>query len=113
MINKQLFIRCINSLQYVNDFQTGVNELIRNHNKQNINGDYCDLGAVMYPDCTSALLSLLEEVMGDTSGDISYFCYELDFGRDWHEGCITNEDGTDIKMATVDDLWDYLTSKGA
>lgn len=39
---------------------------------------------------------------------IDYFIYELDWGQDWKEGDVVDEDGNNIKLATLDDLWDYL-----
>jgi hypothetical protein len=38
---------------------------------------------------------------------ISYFCYELDFGYEWKEGCVT-ENGKDIPLKNASDLYDIL-----
>ena len=63
----------------------------------------------------NAFVELLEEACGikeDSWGysDISYFAYELDYGKKWKPGTITEADGTDIKMETAEDLWDYIQS---
>lgn len=42
--------------------------------------------------------------------DIEYFMYELDFGRKWKRGMVTDK-GRDIKLTTAEKLWNYLTKK--
>ena len=44
--------------------------------------------------------------------DLSYFCYELDFGNNWTEGLVHDEEGNDIKLQSPEDLWNYLVQKG-
>lgn len=48
-----------------------------------------------------------EDSYGD---DVSYFVYELNFGEDYHPGCVTEADGTEIDFSTTDKLYDYLAS---
>lgn len=43
------------------------------------------------------------------TNDIEYFCYDLDFGKEWKVGSVTDND-KDIKLQTIEDLWNYLTS---
>ena len=38
---------------------------------------------------------------------ISYFCFELDFGREWKPGTISNN-GADVKLQTAEDLYNLL-----
>ena len=54
-----------------------------------------------------AIFILLKDSTNDEDELISFFCYDLDFGKDWQEGCVT-EDGKDIKLQTVDDLYNIL-----
>ena len=60
--------------------------------------------------CTDEVIRLLEMILDDRDGDISYWVWELDFGRKWKPGCVTDSDGTDIKLETAEDLYHYLTS---
>ena len=39
---------------------------------------------------------------------IDYFCWELDFGKKWYPGCITEMDGTEIKLSTPEELWEAI-----
>ena len=54
------------------------------------------------------LVNLLETIFeGDDT--ISYFIYELDFGRvEFANRCITNADGTAVSLTTPEELYDYL-----
>ena len=40
---------------------------------------------------------------------ISYWMWELNFGENWKPGTIT-ENGNDIPLKTIDDLWNLLTN---
>lgn len=60
-----------------------------------------------------AMIELLVAATSDkynTEDDINYFIYELDFGDSWKPGMITDKDGNDIKMATIEDLYNYIVS---
>lgn len=52
----------------------------------------------------------LHMAFGEADKDdwISYYCWELDFGREWEPGMITAKNGDDIKLETPDDLYDLL-----
>ena len=57
------------------------------------------------------ILSLLEDAMGGDKEEadwIGYFIYELDWGAKWKTGMITEKDGTDIKLATLEYLYNRL-----
>lgn len=101
-INKELFITCIESMRDVWDYQRESVDLINKYNP------YSQTDVIDYPSCDNELLTLLVEVMKDHGELISYFCYEIDFGREWKVGCVTDTDGTDIPLGTIEDLWNAL-----
>ena len=43
--------------------------------------------------------------------DIEYYIYDLEWGRKWKPGTITDEFGNDVPMGTLDDLWDELVRR--
>lgn len=43
-------------------------------------------------------------------GDIEYFCYELNFGRDYNDGDIVDKDGNNIDLSTPEKLYDFLVN---
>jgi hypothetical protein len=102
MMNFDEFQLCIKALQNAWEFQ---NEMIRLANAYD--GDF---GICSYPDCSSELLYLLVNVMDDKYEWIEYWCYELNFGKDYHDGTITDSNAKNIKLETVRDLYDFLVA---
>ena len=61
-------------------------------------------------ECESVIVELLETFLGDESGDISYWIYELNFGEDATEDTLEDKDGTPIPIKTIDDLYNLICS---
>lgn len=73
-------------------------------------------GSIFYPytKYESAMVELLIAATSEkynTEEDIYYFIYELDCGREWKPGMVTDKDGNDIKMGTIRDLYDYIVKE--
>ena len=104
MISKKDFIKAIEDVENVWRYHEGLNNYFRKNNVD---------GYIFQPDCTSTVLRLLHSIAGIKDKDewIDYFCFELDFGKKWHEGTITNDDGTDIVLKTAEDLYNLLESQ--
>ena len=105
MISKKLFTDCIKSLDNLDKFQTTVLDLTKQYDGY----DCVDMGTMMYPSCSGELFALIKAVMNDDADWIGYFCYEIEFGRKWEPGCVTDKDGNDVALASIDDLWAVLT----
>ena len=60
-------------------------------------------------------LMLLNRIFKDDSEYplIDYWVYELDCGDNWERGAITDDDGHDIPLGTISDLYDELTRQYA
>ena len=43
--------------------------------------------------------------------DIEYFCYEINFGREYKVGCITGENGEPIDFSSAEKLYDYFSEE--
>lgn len=54
-----------------------------------------------------------EEELKESGGfnDISYYMWELDFGKNWCPGYVTDINGKDIPFKNSEDLWNILTEK--
>lgn len=64
-----------------------------------------------YTKYKKALIDLLVAAVSDNYDareDIEYFVYDLSFGSRWSPGCVMEVDGTDIRMETVEDLYNYI-----
>lgn len=104
IISKELFVKAVNDAKEVNDYGDGLNRFFRS------NG--CD-GYLLQPDCIGTVIDLLHYMFAEKDDGewISYFCFDLNFGRDYELGCVTDYDGSEIKLETVEDLYDFLTKK--
>lgn len=101
IISKENFIKAIGDIQKAHDYSDSLNEFFRKSDVE---------GWLIQPDCTDTVINLLHYIFGEKDADewISYFCYELDFGREYHSGSITYVDGSDIKMENAEDLYEFL-----
>lgn len=99
VFNKEEFVKIIDELQQAWDFGNRINDVL---------SDYPDCGYVFPPDGIDAAIQTLMK-MYDDPYDIEYFCYELDFGRDWKPGMCKDKDGNDVCFATAADLYDVIT----
>ena len=103
ILGKSDFVEIINDVKKVTKYQEGLNSYFQ---KSGVDG------YIFQPDCIDTALRLLHVMFGEADRDnwIEYFCYELNFGKKWAEGCVTRKDGTDIKLETPEDLYNYLIS---
>lgn len=58
--------------------------------------------------CIDDVLMLLQKMFNDTEEWISYWVYELKWGNDYEPGCVRNADGSNIELATIRDLFNFL-----
>jgi hypothetical protein len=56
------------------------------------------------------LIKIIQIAMNDNHeySWIEYYMFELDFGKEYHKGCATNKDGSEINLSTAGALWDFL-----
>lgn len=111
-LSKERFCEIIDRLYEADQLQQEVERLFRN-SRDNILRDFCNVGSLQI--CHEGIvIDLLERIMDDTAGDISYFVYELDYGKRYHPGCITekiNGKDVEIDLSTAGKLYDYLIRK--
>ena len=107
-LSKEEFVDIIERLREANDLVNKVDELFHN-SRENLELDFCN-GAGLQISHESIVVKLLEKLMEDQGDDIGYFIYELDYGREYEEGCITDQDGNNIDFSTAEKLYDYLNS---
>ena len=77
--------------------------------------DDCRVIGLYGAEC-SAMVDLLSLAMGLEVGtcdgnEIEYFIYDLNFGTDYKEGCLTDMNGTPIYISTTEKLYDYIVSE--
>lgn len=113
--DREEFIRILGEIENVWRYDMGCRELARKHGIE-----FADPGASELAGLTVDLLARLFGVYsknyGESCDDISYFCFELDFGREWEPGKVTDYDKNgnpvDVDMSSAGKLYDYLLQKG-
>lgn len=108
MISKEKFVEIIEKLRKTNDLQDFIQKTI---NESGIDSDFI-YGHSFVIAHEEIVVDLLTVIMNDDDDDIGYFIYELDYGRNWEPGYVTDKDGNDIDaFQSADKLYDYLISR--
>lgn len=50
-----------------------------------------------------------EEELEKYVNDISFYAWELNFGKNWRSGTVTDVNGKDVPLKNSEDLWNILT----
>lgn len=104
-LSKEEFIKIINKLEAANKLQNDIRDLM-NQAKENIEDDFMNAAGLMI-NHEDIVIHLLEKIMNDTTGDISYYIYDLDYGKDYHPGDIVVND-QNIDFSNPSSLYDFL-----
>ena len=102
IITREYFNEIMENIKNTYKYQEGLNDYF---SKNGVDG------YIYQPDCIDTTMKLLHNIFGekDINEWISYFCFELDFGRRYKDGLVKDEFGKNISLATFDDLYTLLT----
>ena len=104
IISKDKFVEIINRLRSYNNLQDKINDLFK-ENIDNREMDFMNAGSICVAH-ESVVVYLLEKIF-DTDM-ISYFIYELDYGKKYKAGCVLDENMNEIDLSTAEKMYDYL-----
>ena len=104
IISKEKFVEIINRLKNYNELQDKIDELFKD-NIENREKDFMNAGSICVGH-ESVVVELLEK-MFDTD-IISYWIYELNYGKEYTDGCVLDENMNEIDLSTAEKLYDYL-----
>lgn len=99
IMSKESFCQVIDNYKSMWDFTDEMNDLFRKYKSD---------GEVFPPMCTGTVIDLLEFIFNDENQWISYWIFELDFGKDYEDGDAKDADESNIPLKTVEDLYDLL-----
>lgn len=105
---KQEFVDILIRLRGATELVDKVEKLFRD-SRENLECDFCN-GAGLQISHEGIVVKLLEKLMQDRGGNISFFIYELDFGREYREGCVSDKNGN-IDISTPEKLYDLLMAE--
>ena len=103
------FVEILDTLRESNDLVDEVDKLFTK-SRENIKNDFLN-GASLQISHEGIVLDLLKLLMHDEMNDIDYFVYELDYGRKYKPGMISENDGTEIDLSTSEKLYKYLVER--
>ena len=99
VLSFESFKKYLDSIKNLWDFEDEMNTVIRTHG-----GDDCSI----WPSGWVDILSLMEFIFNDKEEWISYWIYELDWGKEYEDGIIKDKNGLSIKLQTAKDLYNVL-----
>lgn len=101
-ILKDIFIDTLNGLEH----QSEIDNLCHNAFATILPSDYVTGydNNVLY----SKTIKLLQFLVKDKSDVLSYFIYDLEYGKRWKEDCFT-ENGIEYPLRNASELFDFLT----
>ena len=104
IFTREEFIKVIEKIEKINRFDSELYKLFY------VFGE--DATSPMYPSLENELINTLNKMFmlepNDYLTDIEYFCYDLDFGKDWESGMYVC-DGEDIDLSDAGKLYDWIT----
>lgn len=110
VLSQEEFVNIINRLREASDLQEQVNRIFRN-SRENLENDFGNAAALQISH-ESTVVFLLKKVLCDKYDYIEYFIYELDYGRKYESGMITDENGQAIDIYTPELLYDFILDSG-
>ena len=105
MISKEKFVEIINKLKEIDGFIKETNEKARQLNDAVIS-DFFNASSLSISHET-IVIELLENIFEEWDV-LSWWIYELDYGRKYTDGCISDKNGNVIDLSTAEKLYDYL-----
>lgn len=106
MIKKDIFVETINFIRDRNDAMNKLNKAFTEEFEDSVFYPYFKYEVQMLKVLATSF-DYDEAVIDDW---ISYFCFEIDFGRKYgpDEEYAWEKDGTSIKLGNAEELYDYL-----
>ncbi len=107
-ISKEEFIRIMKRLEETEMIKNKIDKIIK-ESTDCIISDFTNSGSLMI--CHEDIVIKLLEIMFDDVDTISWWIYDLEYGKKYEDGCITEKDGTIIDLSTAEKLYDFLISE--
>lgn len=98
-MSKESFCKVMDNYKSMFDFTDEMNELFDKYKMD---------GNIFPPLCTETVIDLLEFIFNDKNQWISYWVWELEFGKRYEDVDVEGSDGCIILLKTTEDLYDLL-----
>lgn len=101
MISKDSFCEIINFIKEMRDSEDRINKFL--------NKELGDFSCFLYSKYEDKVVELLDDIF--ETDFVSYFIYELNFGRNYECGNVVGENGENIDISTPEMLYDFLITR--
>lgn len=105
LVSKEKFVEIVNRLKQTDETVDTINEIF-NNTIDSKTSDFMNAASLMI--CHEDIVVELLKIMFNDKDTITWWLYELDYGKQYTDGCITELDGTIIDLSTPEKLYDYL-----
>ena len=103
-MTKEQFKRHLTRLVELKKEVEKIEDVMRNSPlRESIGGGLLGIG--WYEDLS---IKILSDAMDDTGHNISYWIYDLEMGTKWKKGTITDTNNKDVKLKTINDLYNCI-----
>lgn len=111
MISKEQFVTIINKMKTTDDFVNEINDKTRQL-RETLDDSFVDFfdGNSLFVAHSDIVVQLLENMFNDNDM-ISWWIFEMNYGRDYKDGYVQDCDGNNIDVSTVEKLYDYLVTE--
>lgn len=99
MIKKKNFVDLMMAIQKHDEFENAINKVFRDYD--------CD-SSIMCCDLEGAIVRFLQNEFEDDDDWIGYFCYDMNYLKDFEIGNIILKDGTMPNIDTWEKAYDFL-----
>ena len=100
-MDRDLFIDTMNKIEALAREQDEFNDMLRK-----IDPEFG--GCYIHNKTIFLLEELLSKLVNDKYDNISYYMWEIDFGKEYKMGCVAEEDGTPIPLSNPGELYDLI-----
>jgi hypothetical protein len=90
------------------DFQDSISEAVYRYNDTSKDDATLFLPTAWIDACINLLEILTDDIENNW---IAYWLFEIERGKDYTDGCVTESDGSIIPLKTPKDLWNLLKSE--
>lgn len=102
-MNKDLFIDTINQIEELHRESEEVNSVLKKIDPE-FGGGYIHNKSI------TILENLVKALVNDQYDNIGYYMWEIDFGKGYKDGMITDADGNNIRLSNASELYDLIMS---
>lgn len=117
IMKKETFCKIIRALEKArtsaDEIEDGIENTLRNTSRFRNDMDFVDLFGLLHnTELENELIGALETEfeLPEKNNTLQYFIYDLEFGKKYTSGCLTDDKGNDVSIATPEELYDTLVN---